>query len=255
MAQYYFVTTLLPTLKIGSPPEIGSYEFDFILQQNLTGCDLAKVTILRRLTDIENIRLLLQDAQLQPNGNFDQKELEDALLNQESLPSYVFEFMENYGDTAARLKNFPQLIRKFFKEEIGRQKGFVHDFLLFEWRCRLICSILRAKALDRPIEAELALEDSEDPFVAAILEQKDEPSYHPPDEFLPLKTIFENHKENPHEMNLALLEWKFSHIDEMAGDHPFSLYRVLGYLIQLDIVERWFSLDKKKGLEFVEKLA
>lgn len=254
MAKYYFVTTLLPPLKIGAPPEIDSPELDFILKQNLTKDDYQKVIVLRRLVEIENIRYFWQGAPIEAGGNFDEKEVEENLLHHEGYPSYVFQFMEKYEETKERLKHFPELIKKFFHYELKERTGFVKEYLQFEWEWRLIFVALRAKNLGRSIVTEMQYEDPEDPFVQQILEQKDAETYLPPEKFAELKEIYEAKKSTPLDLALTLSQWRFDKIEDLIGWHTFDVSCVLGYVIQHKIVEKWLKLDKKKGLELIEQI-
>lgn len=254
MAKYYFITTLLPPLKIGSPPEMGSRELDFILKLNLTKEDYHKVDILRRLIDIENIRAFWRKESIDPGGNFDEKELEENLLHQEMLPPYVYAFMEKYPETSSRLKNFPELLRAFFQTEMKKEKDFVQDYLIFEWQWRMIFVVFRALSLERNVLSELEHEDPDNPFISDIIEQiSTTKAYIPPENFKALQGIYDMKKHSPLELELALSEWRFERIEEMIGWHTFDIYRILGYVIQLEIVEKWLELDKRKGLQFIEK--
>ncbi|HXF29662.1 MAG TPA: DUF2764 family protein [Chlamydiales bacterium] len=260
MAKYYFITTLLPQLKIGAPTEIDFRELDHLLRQNLTPHDFANVTLLRRLVDLENVRLMWQgkyvDGELiESGGNFDEKELEEILLHHEKLPDYLSQYMESYEEKSQRIAHFPELLRDFFRVERKKAIGFTEKFLTFEWQWRLVMTALRAFDLGRNLEQEFRFEDPEEPFIQYILEQKTSPSFDPPDAFKPLKTIFETKKSNPLELNLMLSEWRFEKIDEMVGWHTFDIDRVLGFVVQFDICERWLRLDKKKGLQVVDRVA
>jgi hypothetical protein len=254
MAQYYFITTFLPSLKIGELPDIDHFELDFLLRMNLSKDDFQKVETLRLLSDIENIRHLFSQEDLEAGGNLDEKKLEESLFHQERLPSYVFEFLERYKDTPLRIKNFPELLKRYFQEETKTSEPFLHDYLSFEREWRLVFSALRAKELGRSLASEMRLENPEEDFIRDIIEQEEEPSYRPPDEYFALKTIFDAKKLNPFELNLAVSEWRFDAIEEMIFSHTFDIYRVLGYVVQFGIVEKYLKLDKKKGLQIVQQV-
>lgn len=255
MAKYYFVTTLLPVLKIGSPPEIESRELDLILKMNLTKRDLEKVVALKRLREIENIRAFWSNTPLEAGSTYDEKEIEENLLHFAVYPSYVFEFMEKYEDTQSRLRHFPELLRTFFYQEMKACDNFVHEYFQFEWQWRLIVVVLRAKSLEKDLEKEMQLEDRENPFIQSILEQKDQKAYEPPAAYQQLKTIYEEKKSAPLELQKALSEWRFEKIDHMIESQAFNIDRILGYVVQLELCENWLKLDKKQGLEIVEKVA
>ena len=254
MANYYFVATLLPQLKVGSPPEIGSRELDFILRQNLTPADFEKVGIIRRLVDIDNIRELLQKQPLEPGGNLDAYELEEALLFKTNLPSYIIQFFERYQTPKEQLEHFPELLRSYFEIESKRQTGFLADYLTFEWQWRLVFVALRAKELDRDLKYEFRLEDPEDPFVGQIIAQNESSSFDPPAPYAGLKALFESRKTAPLDLYQALSEWRFSRIEETIEWEHFSLNRILGYVAELEICEKWLELDKRKGIKILQEM-
>jgi len=254
MANYYFVTTMLPSLRIGSPPEIESRELDFMLKLNLSHADLAKVTILRRLVDIENIRRLWQREPLDPGGNFDATELEEHLVLYEVFPPYVSSFMEKYTTTQKRLDHFPMLLHAFFQHECAKASGFIKTYLTFEREWRLVLVTLRAKYLQRdPVQA-LSYEDPDDPFIQQILDQKDAKEFEPPTFYKPLQLLYNTKMNEPLELYQGIQEWRFEYIGDMVDGHMFNVDRILGYVLRLDICEKWLLLDKKKGFALVEHL-
>jgi len=115
-------------------------------------------------------------------------------------------------------------------------------------------SALRAKRLHRDIMAELQYEDPHDDLVSQIIAQKDSQTYEPPARYEKIKGLYESYAENPTELYQALAEFRFSVVEEMLGVDTFSIERVIGYLIQLIIAEKWLSLDKQKGKEILESI-
>lgn len=255
MAKYYFVTTFLPALKIGLPPELEWRELDFLLKLNLTKGDLQKVSALKRYSEIENIRAFWAKLPFESDTMYDEKEIEEQLLHLTGYPLYVFEYMEKYEDTPSRIAHFPELLRSFFQQESKAKDPFVKNYIEFEYHTRLVLQAIRAKSLGRDLEGEFRYEDPEDPFVREIILQAEQKSYEPPAHFQLLKGLYETKKEDPLELQKALSEWQFEEIEHMVGDHPFDIQRVLGYVLQLSICEKWMKLDKKKGLELVEQIA
>lgn len=254
MANYYFLATLLPPLKVGSPVELGSKELDHLLRQNLSKPDLEKVMILRRLIDIENIRALWQKQPLEVGGNVDQFELEEALFTQEGIPSYVSEFLEKYLEKNERLQHFPELIHRYFTVESKNADLFLKEYLTFERQWRLVFVALRAIDLGRSLEQELQYEDPEDPFVTQLLANAKEKHFEPPEPFEGLKPIYEARKKAPLDLYQALSEWRFNHLEEKIEWENFSFERILGYIAELEICEKWLELDKRKGLEIAEEI-
>ena len=239
-------------LKIGADPEIAFHELDFNLRLNLKKDDWHRVEVLRRYIDLENIRALLRREPLDLRGNFDQNELEDHVLFREGLPGYILDYLENYSDTKQRLEHFTELLHTFYETEKETQTGFLQNYITFEWQWRIVLVALRAKDLNRPFTKEFRGYDLEDPFVSFFVSQQDAKSIDVPEQYLTLRSIYEKYKSRPYELNKALLEWRFDMIENKMTDNPFTMDRVLGFLAQLLLVEKWQELDAKKGKEFVE---
>lgn len=254
MSNYYFATTVLPTLKIGISPEINFQSFEELLKTNLSQRDLNKVKTLRRYSDIQNIQALWLGEKLEPYGNFTDIELEEALENRQGLPEYVYNFIESHESLKDRLYYFPQLLIAFFKNEEKEAAGFLKTFLNFEHEWRLVLTGFRSKQLGRDLFQELQFEDPFNDLVAQILAQKDAKTYIPPIQYQELQTLFEQHAQEPLELHRALYEYRFNKIEQLLGVDLFSIDRILGYLVQLIMVEKWQQLDIKKGIQVMDSV-
>lgn len=255
---YYFLATALPKLHIGAPPDIGFYEFLNLLHDNMTKSDYEKIAVIRRYYDIQNARSFWKGEELDKWGNLDANELEEALVSGEGFTkepvSYVFNFLHDYEKVEDRLYHFPKLVADYYKNEILNAEGFLKEFLIFDREWRLILSAFRAKKLKRDLIKELQYEDPDDPFIAQMIAQKDAPTYDPPEKYRTLKTLYEENNERPLELYQALAEWRFEQVREMIGVDMFSVDRVLAYTTQLILIDKWEELDKKKGLQIVDRI-
>jgi hypothetical protein len=247
MRNYYFVAPSLPPLSLKEKPEITFAELMWRLQINLSKSDLEKAKLLSRFVDICNIRALLMEEPIDPRGNLSEKELDEALLVQMHLPSYVFDFLSQFEKVPDRIKNFSGLLARFFNEEIPKQKGFLRDYLTFEREWRLVLVGLRAKQLGRDLAKELQFEDPTDPLVAHLLAQKDSDRYDPPMEYMEIKEILASCKGDPWAENKAFAEYRFRKIEEIAEGKLFTIDQILSYEAQLMIVEMINELDREKG--------
>lgn len=254
MANYYFLATLLPPLNVGSPVELGSKELGYLLQQNLSTQDLEHVRVLKTLIDIDNIRSLWQKQLFKPGGNIEQHDLEERLFLKEGLPEYILDYLEQYGDSKERLKNFPSILHRYFAVESQTTDPFMKRYLTFQWQWRLVFVALRARDYQRDLEAEFLYEDPENPFVAAILEASHKSPFEPPEAYSDLQRLYESHKDAPLDLYQALSEWRFNYIEGLIEWDTFSTDRILGYVAQLELCEEWLELDKQKGLEIAEEI-
>lgn len=254
MANYYYPGTILPDLAVGRPAEISFHELKQLLQDDLTAEDYTQTRVIRLLYDILNIRALWLDDELDPHGNYTENELEEALISHIGLPDYVYDFLDSHEPLADRLRHFPGLIAKFFSVESVKATGFLREYLSFERSWRLVLTAFRSKKLGRDLLVELQYEDPEDPLVAQILSQKDAKSYEPPDEFQDLKALFDAHHRTPFDLEQALCAYRFQYIEALVGMDVFSIRRILAFVAQFIIVEKWFELDKKKGIEIIQSI-
>jgi len=254
MTQYFFTTSLLTPLKIGEPPEINFEELEVILYDNLLPRDNVQIQIIRRFYDILNIRAFLKGDTIDPHGNLNKTELEGALVDEVGLPSYVLQFLDEYKLKEDRLIYFPLLISKYYMEEARHANTFLKNYLNFERNMQLVLVGFRAKKLGRNLEKELQFENPNENLIAQILAQKDALLFIPPEGFEDLKVIFETNGDVAIKLYKALCEYRFEKIEAMMGPNVFSFSRILGYVLQFIIVEKWMELDEKKGLAMIDNI-
>jgi hypothetical protein len=252
MANYYFLAASLPPLHLGEKPDISFDELSSRLRINLNKADFKKTEVFRRFTDLGNIRALYSEDAIDPRGNFNEKELDEALLVKEGLPPYAFDFLERFESAAEKLRFFPGLLATYFNEEGVKQKGFLKAYLVFERAWRLVILAIRAKQLGRDIGDELQFEDTKDTLVADILAQRDEASYTPFVEYADLKEQYLACGPDPWQQYKVVVEWRMRHIEEIVQQPLFSIDWILSYMARLLIVEQWNELNHEKGKIILE---
>jgi hypothetical protein len=255
MTKYYYVGVSLPSLSFNAPPEISFSKFEDLLRQNLTVKDYQKTKKIRELYDILNLRSLWLGEELDPRGELNVGEIEEALMTHTGLPDYVYDFLAQYEKLPDRLRHFPWLLAQFFKRVEDESNGFLHNYLIFEREWRLVFAGFRAKKLGRDLNIELQHENPEEDLIAQILAQKDAKEYEPPEKYENLKILFEKYGDDPLLLERALDEYRFDYIESLVADmDQFSINRILAYMVQLIIVEKWFELDKNKGIKIVDQI-
>jgi hypothetical protein len=254
MANYYFLASLLPEIAIGASAEITFQELDHLLHDNLTHADYRQVIVLRRYFDLLNIRNLWLKDKFEPYGNLNPLELEDALVTGIGLPSYVMAYLDKYPAQVDRLQHFPELERAYFEHEIPYVHGVLRELLILHKDMRIILAALRARELNRDLLAELQYENPDDPIVAHIIAQKDAPEFEPPEKYDALKGLYQGHKHHPMELHQALVGYQYETLENAPGVDFFSIERILAYLYQLILVEKWQSLDAKKGTQMIDHI-
>ena len=251
--KYYFVTTLLPSLQIGSIPELGSRELSHILEENLSSKDLKEVEAIRRVVDMENLRLFWQKRAFNPGGTYTENDFEECFFWRERLPEYVLAYVEKYPSDENKIAHFSELFETFFRiEQEEKHTSFVKEYIRFEWEWRQALVFLRARTLEYDMRQKIG--ETEDPFLEELLRHKDDTVFEMPEGFTPLKTLYEQRKHSPLDLHQGIEEWRFNHIADTIRWKTFSLSRILGYVAQLAIVETWLELDRKKGLHIIDRM-
>lgn len=253
MKNYYFVAPSLPPLALGEVPEITFEELVARLKLSLSQEDWEKVVVLRLSIDLHNIRALYSKQPLDSRGNLSEKELDEALLVEDHLPSYVFEFLGQFEKNKEKVRHFFGLLSRYYAEEIPKRTGFLKQLLIFQRGMRLVLAAIRAKKAKRDILIELQFEDFTDPLAADILAQRDREEYEPPLEFQDLAQKIQSCGEDPWEQYRTVVLYEFEKIEEMTGYPLFSIDWILGYLVRLILVERWNELSEEKGKEIVDR--
>jgi hypothetical protein len=256
MAKYYFVGTLLPTLSFDAPPEISFAELELLLRNNLTTKDFEKTLELRRFYDILNLRNLWLEEPLDPRGELSAYEMGEALVSRGGFPDYVYEFVDRYPKKEDRILQFPFLLAKFFQGSSSLKDPFLRNYLSFERELRLVMTAFRAKKLGRDLSVEFQYENPEEDLIAQLLAQQDAKTFEPPEKYKEIKVLFDKYGDDPLALQKAIDQYRFETVENFVDmADVFSIDRILAYLVQFMIVEKWFELDKEKGIKIVESIA
>lgn len=225
-----------------------------LFQKNLSADDFQQVKAIRTFIDLKNVRQLLASEPLDLRGNLTEKELDEALVNQEGLPEYLFDFLEEFKTKEEQLRHFSKVLLTFFKAMEKKYKGFLRRYFRFEREWRVIMAGYRAKKLRVDPAIELQYEDLADPLVAQVLAQKDVPFFEFPFEYHALGEKLKDVGKNPLDQYMLMASFRFERIGEEIQDHPFSLNYFLGYFVQLMIVEDLRALDENRGNERLNEI-
>jgi len=254
MSRYFFLGSILPSIRVGSEPGILFDDLMTLYKDNLGSSDLEKVKAIRGYIDLKNIQNLLKKEEIDHRGNLSEKELDEAIINQEGLPSYLFDFLEEYQEVPEQLRNYSKVFISFFKQMDKKHRGFLREYFRFERSWRVLLAGYRAKKLGVDPAVALQHEDFHDPLIAEILAQKDAPFFEFPFEYVELGEKLKDVGQEPDKQYQLMADFRFHRIRDMVQDHPFSIDYLLGYLVQLMIVEDVFALDEKRGSENLNEM-
>ena len=234
MSNYYFVGTILPPLSFETEPEVDFRSLDSLLKDNLSQSDYQKTVAIRRFFDLLNLRALWTHEAMDLHGEMSAQEMEEALITTTNLPDYIFDFLAKFHSLQERLE------RAYFS---------------FERNFRLVTTGFRAKKLHRDLITELRFEDLQEEFIKEMIAQNEGKEFTLPEEYEEIKNSYEKFGEEPLLLQRALDEYRFNFIDQLVDpSDTFSIERILAYMIQLIIVEKWFELDKAKGMQIVDTI-
>ncbi len=256
MANYYYLATVLPKLSLDEKPEMSFHEFERLLQENLSPADYDKTRRLRWFFDLRNVKAYWKKQPLDYWGNLDEVQLEDALLTKESrdLPAYLYDFLGEYENLDERQKNFHKVMTQYFYQEVEQNVGFLKSLRAFERNIRLIMTAYRSKKLGRDLGEELQFEDPEDPVVAQLLAQQEAKDFEMPEGFEDLKPVVSLYDSSPLKLQKAIMQYSFNWIEDCLQFDYFSINRILGYMAQFILIERFMRLDAEKGIKVLDNL-
>ncbi|MCB1107211.1 MAG: DUF2764 family protein [Chlamydiia bacterium] len=252
--KYYFLGSILPPLKVGIDPGIFFEDLMTLFKDNMSPSDLEKVKAIRTYIDLKNVRQLLKKEEIDRRGNYTEKELDEALVNQQGLPEYLFEYLEEIENVDEQLRHFSKVFITFFKEMEKKHKGFLRRYFRFEREWRVLLAGYRAKKLGVDPAVELQHEDFHDPLVAEVLAQKDAPFFEFPFDYAGLGERLKGVEKKPKEQYEMMAKFRFNRMKEEVQDVSFSVDYLLGYLVQLMIVEDVYALDEKEGNQTLSEI-
>lgn len=240
--QYYFLDTFLPPLKYGEENEIHFQDFKDLLFLNLTQRDLIKLDKLFRIYDLMNLRAFWKQQPLGLFGNWDEIRFETLDYDEEDVPRYIREFLENYPQKEEQIAHFPQLLLTYYHLPVP--KGFLSWWLKFEAGLRLNLTAIRAIVQNRSLDDELIFKNRDDEEAQEIKLEVAAKEYRPKPPYHNLMDLYLQHHTNPLELDQELDRFRFKAVeDQLTFDH-FSINYVLAYVV-LYMMNLKFTLRKE----------
>ena len=254
MSGYFFLSSILPPLRFGNEPEMAFDEVCTLYHQNLKASDWQKVCTLRKTIDLKNVQALLRKQKIDPRGLLSEKELDEAIINQEWLTEPLYDLLNGSDSRNDQLRHFSKVILAYYSEEEKRQKGFLSWYFRFQKEWKILLTAYRAKKLGRDLLPEIQHADFQDPIVAEILAQKEAQAFEFPYEYEALKEVIKAAQGDPQKEYEAMASYQLDRLREEVEDRPFSLDYLLSYLLQLQIVEEGIELDEQLGKEKLREI-
>jgi hypothetical protein len=268
MSQYYYLVTGLPELSLDDNKlnyTVGDFKTEFYPQ--LSKEDQALVDLYYLKFDNANLLKLLKDreAVIDPRGNytadqfvavFKQFDEEGVITSPGSLPPYIIKFIQAYLTQQAAGITSDVLVEDwlaglYFEHAMQCKNDFVSSWFEFNLNTNNVLVALAARKYKLPI-ASFIVGDTEICQALKTSNARDFGLTTELDYFDQLLKISETDDLVDREKRLDQLRWKWME-DKTFFDY-FSIERLYVFLLQLEIIERWISLDKEKGNQMFREI-
>lgn len=268
MSQYYYLVTGLPELSLDDNKlnyTVGDFKTEFYPQ--LSKEDQALVDLYYLKYDNANLLKLLKDreAVIDPRGNytadqfvavFKQFDEEGVITSPGSLPSYIIKFIQTYLTQQETGVSSDVLVEDclaglYYEYAMRCPNDFVSSWFEFNLNTNNVLVALAARKYKLPI-ASFIVGDTEICQALKTSNARDFGLTTELDYFDQLLKISETDDLVDREKRLDQLRWKWME-DKTFFDY-FSIERLYVFLLQLEIIERWISLDKEKGNQMFREI-
>lgn len=263
MSQYYYLVTGLPELTLEDNKlnyTVADFKTEFY--PLLSGADKKLVDLFYLKYDNSNLLKLLKDSEaaIDPRGNYraDQflsvfrqyKEDDGVISDTCHLPGYIISFIKEYfrqkeSDTPVdNVALEDKLAAMYYAYAMKCKNTFVSSWFEFNLNAKNILSAMNARKFkidlseavvgDTPVCEALRTSNARDFGLADELDYLDA-----------VIKIGETTNLIEREKKLDQLKWKW--MEDKTFFEYFSIERLYVFLLQIELVERWLSLDKEKG--------
>lgn len=264
MKQYHYLVAGLPDIRLDdNKTPISIAELRAEINGALTESDMEQVNLFFRKYDNQNLLGFLKDRDYNFNllGSFSADEFESvvqALKEEENpilpgVPSYLKTFVsEVVNETeSGALSNEDRLNSLYFTEATESSNAFIREWFQFNLNVRNVLVALNCRTFDKDVE-QFVVGSNE---VSELLRTNSTRDFGLPvifPWFEQIARIYEEKDFVKQEKMLDALFW--SYLEEESFFHYFSVERIFVYLQQLEIINRWVSLDPEKGKEKFQAL-
>jgi len=268
MSQYYYLVTGLPELSLEDNKlsyTVSDFKKEFYPQLSKEDQKLVDLYYLK--FDNSNLLRLLKDreAVIDPRGNykadqfvsvFKQFDEEGTITSAGLLPPYIIMFIQNYlkqqeeGVTSDILAE-DWLAGLYYEYAMQCKNDFVSSWFEFNLNANNVLVALAARKYKMQI-APLVVGDTEVCRALKTSNARDFGLASELDYFDQLLKISEADDLVDREKKLDQIRWKWME-DKTFFDY-FSIERLYVFLLQLEIIERWISLDKEKGNQMFREI-
>lgn len=212
--------------------------------------------------DNANLLKLLKDkdAVIDSRGNFSADELNAIIVSvkdgdiwDRTYPSYLFDFISAYLQSSGDETFLPEnmLAAYYYDYAMNCDNQFISSWFEFNLNVNNILSALTARKYkmevapnivgNTEVSEAIRTSNARDFGISGTLEY-----------FEQLLRISETDELVDRERKIDLLKWNW--MEDAVFFNYFTVERIFVFLLRLEMIERWISLDKEKGSELFRKI-
>jgi hypothetical protein len=260
--EYFYLVAGLPEILLDeSKLKVTASELRNDWQEQINSKDFELVEVLFRKYDNYNLlNLLLKNGKaFDERGNYSLDFLEDQVKEPVStLPAYMSEFIidfkaDNREDAAKSWENI--LEERFYDYLLSLENDFLRNWYEFMLNFNNALTGLNCRKHKLNMEPQMIGNN----YIVENILRSNARDFGLGQDFPEIDQIiaaWESKNLLEREKALDMIKWNW--IDENVFFHYFTIERLLGFLLQLEMVERWMNLDRDEGerlfRELLEKL-
>ncbi|WP_270612327.1 DUF2764 domain-containing protein [Bacteroides intestinalis] len=254
---YYYLVAGLPELTLeDSKLSYTVADFKAELYPDLSDEDRRLIDLFYLKFDNANVLKLLKDkdAAIDPRGNYSAEELAEFISSLKEgdeiadavFPSYLSTFISEYFNVAAEddFLHEDRLAALYYEYAMKCKNKFVSSWFAFNLTMNNILVALTARKFKMDI-APLIVGDTEVCEALRTSGARDFGLTGEVDFLDQLVKISETEELVEREKKIDQLRWNW--MEEATFFNYFTVERLFVFLLQLEMIERWISLDKEKG--------
>lgn len=263
MSTYYCLVAGLPDISLDDGKLSYSVsDFKAELYPDLSAQDRKLIDLFYLKFDNTAILKLLKnkDAVIEDKGNFSAEELLQLIeavregdTPDKKYPSYLVNFVSQYlqlsQDELYRADDL--LAALYYSYGMSSNNAFIASWFEFNLNLNNILAVLAARKYKMEVSSvivgatsiceQLRTSNARDFGLNETLEY-----------FEALQRIADIEELVEREKKVDMLKWKW--LEDESFFHYFTIERIFVFLMQLEMIERWISLDKEKGNELFRKM-
>ena len=263
MSAYYYLVAGLPDISLDDGKLSYTVEsFKSEIYPELSAKDQRLVDLFYLKFDNENLLALLRnkDAVVERIGKYSAEELLQVIdavregdTPDKKYPSYFYDFVTQYLalNPEDLYRADDMLAAAYFAYAMKCSNKFVASWFEFNLNLNNIQAALMARKYKMDVPSVVVGQTEVSELLrtsnARDFGLNDMLSY-----FEPLQRIVEIDELVEREKKVDLLKWKW--LDEESFFNYFTVERLFVFLLELEMIERWISLDKEKGSELFRKM-